>query len=347
MTRASCCGSFAAPTRPTRPRASARATCFAPSSRRTCSCSTTSAPRSRRSGWTRRSTSRQRPIQRAPAHDLHVELRHHRRPDGSGLAARARRPAHVLAAARDVRVPPSRRRRLPRAAGQRWRRRPQGALEVRRRRRRRRPAACPAARPVSFGRACPMVSRTSSGREAKLGPEERCEGGRRKEGTLRGSLPLERMLGLYVHIPFCAAICNYCNFNRGLSTRRSRTRYVAALVEEIRRAADGAPADTIYFGGGTPSLLEPAEIGRVIEACRAVVRVTRDAEVTLELNPETVTADRLDGFLASRRQSSQHRRPIVPGRGTAAAGTGARRRRRRSRRCAWHGTPASTTSVST
>ena len=135
-----------------------------------------------------------------------------------------------------------------------------------------------------------MVSRTSSGREARLGPEEKCEGGRRKEEAWRG-LP-----GLYVHIPFCAAICNYCNFNRGLLDTPLKDAYVAALVEEIRRAADGSPADTIYFGGGTPSLLEPSEIGRVIQACRESFRVTRDAEVTLELNPETATLDRLESF---------------------------------------------------
>ena len=74
-------------------------------------------------------------------------------------------------------------------------------------------------------------------------------------------LPPAVCLGLYVHIPFCAAICNYCNFNRGLLDTPLKDAYVAALVEEIRRAADGSPADTIYFGGGTPSLLEPSEIG--------------------------------------------------------------------------------------
>jgi oxygen-independent coproporphyrinogen-3 oxidase len=104
-------------------------------------------------------------------------------------------------------------------------------------------------------------------------------------------------LGLYVHIPFCSAICNYCNFNRGLYDEALKDRYVGALLHEIGHQADGAPADTIFFGGGTPSLLEPAEIGRLIEACRRAFDVAPDAEITLEANPETVTLERLEGFL--------------------------------------------------
>ena len=104
------------------------------------------------------------------------------------------------------------------------------------------------------------------------------------------------MLGLYLHIPFCSHICNYCNFNRGLFDAALKAQYVAALEAEIRRAGDGSPADTIFFGGGTPSLLEPNEIAQLITACRASFDVTRDAEVTLETNPETVTVDRMRGF---------------------------------------------------
>ena len=100
------------------------------------------------------------------------------------------------------------------------------------------------------------------------------------------------MLGLYIHIPFCAAICNYCNFNRGLFDASLKARYVDALVTEIARSASAdAPeaADTIYFGGGTPSLLSGDDVARIIGACRQAYAVTADAEVTLEANPETVT----------------------------------------------------------
>src|SRR5438094_1890420 len=105
------------------------------------------------------------------------------------------------------------------------------------------------------------------------------------------------MLGLYLHIPFCSAICNYCNFNRGLFDAGLKARYVDALVAEIARA--GGAADTIYFGGGTPSLLEPAEIARVIGACGEAFDVSPDREVTLEANPESVTEERLAAYRAA------------------------------------------------
>jgi oxygen-independent coproporphyrinogen-3 oxidase len=122
-------------------------------------------------------------------------------------------------------------------------------------------------------------------------------------------------LGLYVHVPFCSAICNYCNFNRGLFDAALKTRYVDALIREISQAGlkacatDAssalvaqpfwAAADTIYFGGGTPSLLEPEEIARIISACEGVFRIAVDREVTLEANPETVTETRLAAYRAA------------------------------------------------
>ena len=125
------------------------------------------------------------------------------------------------------------------------------------------------------------------------------------------------MLGLYVHIPFCSAICNYCNFNRGLFDADLKARYVDALIVEIERAGlaaratDGgatpqvaqpfraAPADTMFFGGGTPSLLEPEEIGRIIDACESSFDLAADREVTLEANPESVTEARLAAYRAA------------------------------------------------
>jgi oxygen-independent coproporphyrinogen-3 oxidase len=107
------------------------------------------------------------------------------------------------------------------------------------------------------------------------------------------------MLGLYVHVPFCSAICNYCNFNRGLFDAPLKARYVEALLTEIRTAGGefGLKADTIYFGGGTPSLLEPIEIRQIVNACRNVFDFgAGEPEVTLEANPETVTGERLAAF---------------------------------------------------
>ena len=106
--------------------------------------------------------------------------------------------------------------------------------------------------------------------------------------------------GIYLHIPFCAAICNYCNFNRGLHDDSLRRRYVDALIADIRRSADPTVrADTIFFGGGTPSLLDPSEVARIIQACRDSFDLAADAEITLEANPESSTAAALDGFRAA------------------------------------------------
>ena len=110
------------------------------------------------------------------------------------------------------------------------------------------------------------------------------------------------MLGLYLHIPFCSAICNYCNFNRGLFEAGLKDRYLDALVAEIGRAGGerGRPrADTVYFGGGTPSLLEPGEIGRLVDACASAFDLDSGAEITLEANPESVTVARLEGYRAA------------------------------------------------
>jgi putative oxygen-independent coproporphyrinogen III oxidase len=108
------------------------------------------------------------------------------------------------------------------------------------------------------------------------------------------------MLGLYIHIPFCSAICNYCNFNRGLFDGELKERYVGALIREIAAAGQaggaGRGADTIFFGGGTPSLLEPAEVAAIIGACCSAFEVAADREVTLEANPETVTTQRLAAY---------------------------------------------------
>lgn len=112
--------------------------------------------------------------------------------------------------------------------------------------------------------------------------------------------PAASSAGIYLHIPFCAAICNYCNFNRGLHDDLLRQRYVDALVADIRRSADPSiDADTIFFGGGTPSLLQKDEVARIIQACRDSFDLAADAEITLEANPESATPEALEGFRAA------------------------------------------------
>src|ERR1700674_716693 len=112
------------------------------------------------------------------------------------------------------------------------------------------------------------------------------------------------MLGLYIHIPFCSAICNYCNFNRGLFDKDLKERYIDALLREVARAgrageAGRAGADTIYFGGGTPSLLEPDEIAWIVRTSAEAFDLAPDREVTLEANPESVTTERLAAYRAA------------------------------------------------
>src|SRR4051812_3372204 len=104
------------------------------------------------------------------------------------------------------------------------------------------------------------------------------------------------MLGIYIHVPFCSSICNYCNFNRGLFDAGLKDRYVAALEREIAAGGHGESADTIFFGGGTPSLLDPSEIRRLIAAASHAFSIAPGAEITLETNPETSTPERMAGF---------------------------------------------------
>jgi oxygen-independent coproporphyrinogen III oxidase len=105
-------------------------------------------------------------------------------------------------------------------------------------------------------------------------------------------------LGLYLHIPFCRSICHYCNFGRVPLEPSLKRRYVPALASEVRRAAEQprAAADTVYLGGGTPSLLEPAEVTELLGACRESFDLAADAEITLEANPESLDAERLLAF---------------------------------------------------
>ena len=93
--------------------------------------------------------------------------------------------------------------------------------------------------------------------------------------------------GLYIHIPFCERKCNYCDFYSGSYSADTKARYVEKLCDEIRKwgRLNTCPIDTIYFGGGTPSLLSPAELTKIITEIRSFFTVTADAEITCEVNP--------------------------------------------------------------
>jgi oxygen-independent coproporphyrinogen-3 oxidase len=120
--------------------------------------------------------------------------------------------------------------------------------------------------------------------------------------------------GIYIHVPFCRARCSYCDFATGTYEGALADRYVRAVAREIEafdirgsRAGvddsrdevnDGADTevDTIYFGGGTPSLLTPAQLSRILDSVRRSFDVAADAEVTMEMNPGTVTLEALRAF---------------------------------------------------
>src|ERR1041384_6874893 len=86
--------------------------------------------------------------------------------------------------------------------------------------------------------------------------------------------------GLYVHIPFCSSRCSYCDFATGLYQSELAERYVAALVEEIKTSPHrGATVDTIYFGGGTPSLLAPAQLDRILATVHEQFAIDPGSEI--------------------------------------------------------------------
>jgi len=105
--------------------------------------------------------------------------------------------------------------------------------------------------------------------------------------------------GIYVHFPFCAVKCSYCDFAVAAGQDLKIPRYLAALGREFRGVQRAAvpEADTLYFGGGTPSRMSADEIRGLIDAVRAEFVLSPDAEITLEANPEDVLPSAVDGWL--------------------------------------------------
>jgi len=109
--------------------------------------------------------------------------------------------------------------------------------------------------------------------------------------------------GLYIHVPFCSHRCAYCDFATDLESAGEREIYLERLFQEIDQKVEylrnrglSTKLDTLYFGGGTPSLLEIEEMGRILSRVRSRFTLDPRAEVTLEANPESVTALRLKGW---------------------------------------------------
>lgn len=110
-------------------------------------------------------------------------------------------------------------------------------------------------------------------------------------------------LGLYVHFPWCVRKCPYCDFNsHTLHGTLPEATYIEALIQDLRAqsgAAQGRSITSVFFGGGTPSLIAPAAIGGLLESIGALVPLSKEAEITLEANPGTIERGRFSEYRAA------------------------------------------------
>lgn len=106
------------------------------------------------------------------------------------------------------------------------------------------------------------------------------------------------MAGIYVHVPFCRRACHYCDFHF-TTNLKNQGELVEALIKEItlrKEYLNGEPIETIYFGGGTPSLLSNLELERILNSVSALNSIASNAEITLEANPEDLTEEKLQAL---------------------------------------------------
>ena len=115
--------------------------------------------------------------------------------------------------------------------------------------------------------------------------------------------PFDAGFGVYVHWPFCASKCPYCDFNSHVRHHRiDEARYLAAFKQELAAQAAMAPGRTvgsIFFGGGTPSLMQPSTVGAILDIIAGLWPIHDSVEITLEANPTSVEAERLRGYRAA------------------------------------------------
>lgn len=122
--------------------------------------------------------------------------------------------------------------------------------------------------------------------------------GREETTGDRKNLPLE----LYVHIPFCVKKCRYCDFYSGPASREVQKTYLNTLMEEIRSCPFGGEEErhvtSVYFGGGTPSVLPAEDVAGILEALRKTFRFDSAPEITVEANPGTLSREKLETYRA-------------------------------------------------
>ena len=109
------------------------------------------------------------------------------------------------------------------------------------------------------------------------------------------------MAGIYIHVPFCSSRCIYCDFYSTTYGMEMRSAYVEALCREMaerKQELNGQEISTLYFGGGTPSLLSLEQMGKIVHALREHFNFSPDMEMTLESNPDDVTSNLADGWIS-------------------------------------------------
>ena len=103
-------------------------------------------------------------------------------------------------------------------------------------------------------------------------------------------------IGVYIHIPFCLRKCLYCDFLSFPAGGEEREEYLKALGKEIRSSGSEHPVDSVFFGGGTPSLLTGEQMGSLIQIIKDKFNITDDCEISLEANPGTLDPEKLKGY---------------------------------------------------
>jgi len=118
---------------------------------------------------------------------------------------------------------------------------------------------------------------------------------------------VQKRAGIYIHIPFCERKCTYCNFNTTDFFETLAARYIDAVAREVsywgerleRENGKRDQIDTIFFGGGTPSIVEAEQLALLTRRCAEAFEVSPDSEVTIEINPATFSREKVEGWLAA------------------------------------------------
>ncbi len=149
-------------------------------------------------------------------------------------------------------------------------------------------------RPTIEGRATASAPEPQATVRVHGGSGADAQSGGRQSADLVAPVAGTRWRGAYIHVPFCAHKCHYCDFYSFVDTESRQGAFVERLEAEMQAVADRfirTPLETVFFGGGTPTLLEPPLLNRMLASMRRLLPLAPDVEITVEANPETVTPE--------------------------------------------------------